>query len=217
MFVGVDELLDQVRKVTGGIQAHVRPDAYKEHFDAGNLYALVREVLKVYGLPCSPVVLTAEALKNDSTALVHWARPLPRNNKKALEKWCMQIWFSRHAINAGFVGFTCSAAHELAHIYLDLMGSPLYANERAIDITAMVMGFSEFAVAACCKNPQLHLPRKMRSPLDVLRKAPKPLYLPEHACTTQSRYGYLSGAEVLRVYGYLENMRRYTKNIKRAA
>jgi len=46
--------------------------------------------------------------------------------------------------NSSFESVVFAIAHELAHIVLDATGNELFKNERAVDITAMVLGFAEY-------------------------------------------------------------------------
>jgi hypothetical protein len=43
-------------------------------------------------------------------------------------------------------------AHELSHVVLDSLAHPLYRNEKAVDLTAMILGFRQLYKTACYKE-----------------------------------------------------------------
>lgn len=112
---------------------------------------LVRDIVCASGL--TDIKLTFEiadvAPHPSALAWVALPRPCPPRGSLAFKNWRFEMGILRSAHTAPFSTFVFAIAHESAHIILESAGHPLRLEERAVDVMAMLGGFSEYYVAGC--------------------------------------------------------------------
>jgi hypothetical protein len=71
-------------------------------------------------------------------------RPMPEFGTEAFWRTTPIVYIRKEFLRQmPFATAVCALAHEMAHVVLESTGNPLRANEKAVDLTAMLSGYSE--------------------------------------------------------------------------
>ncbi len=112
----------------------------------------------------------------------------------------MQRNFLTHA---PFATVVLMMAHELAHVILEATGHPLRRQERAVDVTAMALGFAEYYERGTSyRMPYSQLDAREDGWLAPVNWLASILPFTTHRC------GYLTKREVLRAASEIRKLRR---------
>ncbi len=104
-------------------------------------------------------------------AWVELPKAFPIIGSPAFKNMTVTMYIRKRFIEeAPFASFVAAVAHEMSHVLLGALQNPLAANEEATDLTAMMMGFSEFYVQGSLylKKWSLKQPRPIGGTLDTV-------------------------------------------------
>jgi hypothetical protein len=92
-------------------------------------------------------------LKN-APAWVEMPPDMPFYRSKEFEEMTLKMFFRKSFFEQSYDGAILAVAHELSHVVLVSIRHPLRNCEKAVDMTAMLLGFSHLYEEACHKEEQ---------------------------------------------------------------
>jgi hypothetical protein len=108
--------------------------------------------LKVFWVP-DGVVLKG-GLK-DAPAWVQMPSEMPFYRSKEFKQMTIEIFFRKSFFQQSYDRAILAVAHELSHVVLESIRHPLRKCEKAVDMTAMLLGFSGLYEVACHKEQRI--------------------------------------------------------------
>jgi hypothetical protein len=93
-------------------------------------------------------------MKN-APAWIEMPRDMPFYRSKEFSEMTIRIYFRRSFFRQSYDRAVQSVAHELSHVVLESIRHPLRKCEKAVDITAMLLGFSRLYEVACYKEQRI--------------------------------------------------------------
>ena len=203
-----------VRSVTRsiGVRKSVDPKPLRTLFAKHEYIELVGAIKRALQLDMQLVVgIVRTGGHEGHPAWIGIPESLPPYGTDAFRKTKITV-FIRKAIleDAPFDTVVKIIAHEMSHIVLAAIGNPLWKDERAVDVTAMVLGFAEFYERGTerCKTTITLNPAQVRGVvgkfLQRFRLMPPSsvMILREHI-----RYGYLTKEEVAKAASEIRRLR----------
>jgi hypothetical protein len=89
----------------------------------------------------------------DAPAWVELPQDMPFHGTEAFKKLKLKLYLRKSFLkNATYDQVIVAVAHELSHIVLDSIQHPLRQEEKAVDLTAMLLGFCILYASACYKE-----------------------------------------------------------------
>jgi hypothetical protein len=80
---------------------------------------------------------------------IEWSKPIPLVGTKEFKNYRVIINARRDIVHTKpFEWIVAGFAHELSHVVLFSIGHKLQKEEKAVDLTSMILGFDEFLVRA---------------------------------------------------------------------
>ncbi len=117
---------------------------------------IVRFVRRTMNLEVSLVLglVNSGGPKNpDAPAWVELPQDMPFHGTEAFKKLKLRLYLRKSFLeNATYDQVAVVVAHELSHIVLDSIQHPLRREEKAVDLTAMLLGFRLLYASACYKE-----------------------------------------------------------------
>ncbi len=91
--------------------------------------------------------------KPNAPAWIELPAQMPHYGSAAFKNLTLTVFFRKSFLAArGYDEVAVAIAHELSHIVLDAIGHPLRREEKAVDLTAMLLGFRRLYRSACHKE-----------------------------------------------------------------
>ncbi|MBI2030515.1 hypothetical protein HYT05_02740 [Candidatus Kaiserbacteria bacterium] len=142
-----------------GIQGVVDLRHFRDSNSGTTRPELIAAIAHAMGL--SDIKLTVEIdavdLPEDIAAYVSKPTLFPRKGSYAYRNTRFHMCLSASLSRAPFSTRVYAIAHECAHLVLESIRHPLRESERAVDVTAMVMGFAEYATAGASYSTDSHV------------------------------------------------------------
>jgi hypothetical protein len=89
----------------------------------------------------------------DAPAWVYMPKPMPSYGTDAFRALTIPMFFRKPFLSGSdYDQAAIAVAHELSHVVLDSIAHPLRDVEKAVDLTAMLLGFRELYETACYKT-----------------------------------------------------------------
>ena len=88
----------------------------------------------------------------DSPAWIELPSEMPTYGTKSFKELTIKMFFRKEFFEQAYDQAAVTVAHEFSHVVLESTRSPLQNCERAVDLTAMLLGFSRLYEAACYKE-----------------------------------------------------------------
>jgi hypothetical protein len=89
-------------------------------------------------------------------AWINLPETMPTYGSNAFREMTLTIFFRKSFLEGStYDQATIAIAHELSHVILDSIGHPLRRVEKAVDLTAMMLGFRLLYQSACYKEQQV--------------------------------------------------------------
>ena len=138
--------LAQLHGSLGGSRAPVSPIELRELYDRQNytgMVKLIRDGMRL-GLRVR-VALVNHGGPDRAPAWIERPDPSPRNGTPEFKRTIVTVFLRKSfLLRYKFEHVVMAIAHELSHIVLFRISHPLEKVEVAVDLTAMLMGYSEF-------------------------------------------------------------------------
>ena len=100
-----------------------------------------------------PEGAASEGSRRDAPAWVNVPEEMPTYGSLAFKKLILDLCLRRSFLEQGtYDQIAITIAHELSHIVLDSINHPLRGCEKAVDLTAMLLGFRRLYVSGCDRN-----------------------------------------------------------------
>src|SRR5258706_14823945 len=130
----------------GGSRAPVSPIKLRELYDRQNYAGMVKLIRDGMGLDLRVrVALVNHGGPDRAPAWIERPDPFPRNGTPAFKRAIVTVFLRKaFLLKYKFEHVVMAIAHELSHVVLFRIGHPLEKIEEAVDLTAMLLGFSEF-------------------------------------------------------------------------
>jgi hypothetical protein len=90
-----------------------------------------------------------------AVAWVALPKEMPAFGSKEFRKMTIKMYFRKSFFQQSYDRAAMAVAHELSHIILESIGHPLRRCEKAVDLTAMLLGFSRVCELACHKEQRV--------------------------------------------------------------
>jgi len=123
---------------------------------------------------------------------------MPLYGTRAFQDQTLTMYIRKSFIEkAPFGAFVTAASHELSHVVLKAVNSPLYSREEAVDLTAMLLGYRHFFLRDSQYESIKELPAEPQSWWeDVIGYLTSRARIPEADIAVTSHFlGYLSHEE----------------------
>jgi hypothetical protein len=130
----------------GGSRASVSPIKLRELHDRHDYTGMVKLIRDGMGLDLRVrVALVNHGGPNGAPAWIKRPDPFPRNGTPEFKRTVVTVHLRKaFLLKYKFEHVVMAIAHELSHVVLFRIGHPLEKVEEAVDLTAMLMGYSEF-------------------------------------------------------------------------
>jgi hypothetical protein len=79
---------------------------------------------------------------------IEWTGSIPNIGTREFKDKRVVINATRNVLNSPFEWIVAGFAHELAHVVLFSLNHPLQEDEKAVDLTAMILGYDKFIATA---------------------------------------------------------------------
>ena len=202
-------MLDQIRK--GLIDRHltqltralhvvpsVQPEPLQKLWKAREFTPLVRKMMGIMHLPIKMTVcyVNREGFEKAS-AWITIPPNFPFYMSQAFKDLHLTMYIRcSYIAQAPSESFIATVAHELSHVVLASIGHELTLDEEAVDLTGMILGFSDFFYAERVRTPRISLfNRLFQSAREEVREP-------------QMNIGYFNLDEILYAKTILEQIRR---------
>jgi hypothetical protein len=158
--VASDTLVEQYLKQLQETLPRVQPVSVRElealHKDK-DYEGIVRIVRRALNLEANLVVGWVNSGgpkdKPDAPAWVEMPADMPFHGTEAFRKLKLKVCFRKSFLEeSDYDQVAVAVAHELSHIVLDSIHHPLRQEEKAVDLTAMLLGFRILYTSACYKE-----------------------------------------------------------------
>jgi Putative peptidoglycan binding domain len=90
--------------------------------------------------------------KADAAAWIELPNEIPAFGSKEFKEMTIKMYFRKSFFQQSYDRTAMVVAHELSHIVLESIRHPLKKCEKAVDLTAMLLGFSRIYELACHKE-----------------------------------------------------------------
>ena len=145
----VRELIDAVAPRVGGVRQKVYSNRLRMFYARREYAKLVGAVKTEMGLDMRLTLAKVRSGGPEKSATwaawIEMPTSMPPYGSHAFKKLHLTVYLRNEFIkSAPFECVVFTIAHEMAHVVLDSIGHPLCRDERAVDITAMILGFAEF-------------------------------------------------------------------------
>jgi hypothetical protein len=103
-------------------------------------------------------VADGAAQKGDIKSAPAWVempRDMPFYGSKEFNEMTLKMFFRKSFFDESYDGAILAVAHELSHVVLESIRHPLRKCEKAVDVTAMLLGFSHLYEIACHKEERI--------------------------------------------------------------
>lgn len=139
-----------------GLRPPADPKPLKDLYDAKRYTDLIRYIKNSLSLKVDlRVAYVASGGPPGAPAWVIMPQPMPMYGTKAHEHTVVTVYFRKEFVEReSFARVVAAIAHELSHIVLDGCDHPLKRDEKAVDLTAMVLGYRNF-ILDCESNAKL--------------------------------------------------------------
>jgi hypothetical protein len=170
--------------------------------------AMILHIKKLFRLECGLKVgyvnnwpfKTEPHIKN-APACIKMPKVMPPYGTKAFKALQITMYIRKSFLErATFYELVIAIAHELSHIVLSAVGHSLRVEEPAVDLTAMLLGFSEFykkgvgGITYKIEGDPVHIPPFWSSPLGHIIALFK--QGDQKVIVTEKQLGYLTPKEV---------------------
>ncbi|MDP1883803.1 MAG: hypothetical protein Q8L10_00370 [Candidatus Moranbacteria bacterium] len=112
-----------------------------EHCKQESLRTLLMDAIKKMGYTVSQSALAKDL--TDAGALILQPRYFPLYGTREFTEMKILMFIFRRIVRTSLEIFIYSISHELSHVILAMSNHPLRNNEVAVDLTAMILGFSD--------------------------------------------------------------------------
>lgn len=90
--------------------------------------------------------------KRNAAAWVEIPPNMPRYGSDEFKKMTIKMYFRKSFFEKAYDEAAVVVAHELSHVVLEFIKHPLRRCEKAVDLTAMLLGFRRLCMSACYKE-----------------------------------------------------------------
>lgn len=91
----------------------------------------------------------------DAAAWVELPPDMPPYGSKKFNETTIKMFFRKSFLNQAYDQAAFAIAHEFSHVILESIRHPLRGCEKAVDMTAMLLGFGQVYATACRKQRQV--------------------------------------------------------------
>jgi hypothetical protein len=97
----------------------------------------------------------ANNVPKDAPAWVELPREMPLYGSKEFKEMTIKMFFRKSFFQQAYDQATFAVAHELSHVVLESIRHPLRKCEKAVDMTAMLLGFGQLYEMTCHQERQV--------------------------------------------------------------
>jgi hypothetical protein len=136
--------------------------------DYKGMVRLIKKSMNIEGVTIL-VLWVADGAANkgsqkDAPAWVELPPKMPLYGTKAFQEMTLTICFRKSFLEqSAYDQVAMAISHELSHIVLDSIEHPLRREEKAVDLTAMLLGFRLLYVSGCYKEERLQNSKRIRT------------------------------------------------------
>lgn len=143
------EWIDSLAKSFGGPRPPVRDGHLRAHHARGDVPSLVRDIKSHMGIePRLRIGFVNSGGPARSPAWIIMPSPMPIFGSKDYKECTLDLFIrKRYIADAPYAALAKTVAHEFAHILLESTYHPLRDIEKAVDLTAMLLGYRDIFIA----------------------------------------------------------------------
>jgi hypothetical protein len=141
----IDDLLQSI----GGAIPDVEPRVLKTLFKQKNYPAMLGWIKNAMRLELKVGLRIVDKIEGEHPMSIEWSKPIPHIGTKEFKNYRVVVNARRDIVDTKpFEWIVAGFAHELSHVVLFSMGHKLQEEEKAVDLTSMILGFGDFLVGA---------------------------------------------------------------------
>lgn len=148
----IESYISQLRTSFGNIRTPVKEEELRLLYDAKKYEQLVYRMQTILHLDMTTLYLglVNSGGPRKAAAWIRRPAPMPMYNTNDFKAMISTLYIRKTFLSeASFEQVVLAIAHELCHVLLDSVSHSLRKEERAVDLTAMLLGFRDFYVTGC--------------------------------------------------------------------
>jgi len=152
----VESYIERLRASFGPAKAPVIEEELCALYGAKDYAGMIRHVQDILHLDMRVRLGLVNKGGPSAPAWIERPKVMPGYGSAAFRQLVVVVYLRKSfLLNGNFEEAVIAIAHELCHVVLDATGHPLRAQEEAVDLTAMLLGFRDFYVTGCRSGRQL--------------------------------------------------------------
>jgi len=183
----ISSYVEQLSHSLGGVNPLADKDELKYWYDRGDYAALVGCIQKAMRLNLRiRLGYVNSGGPAGAPAWVFLPNPMPLFGSSDFQKLQVEMFLRKSFLEeANFELVVMASSHELSHIVLSSIGHALKAEEVAVDLTAMILGYRDIFV----------LGHQKAEPFNMVSEVMAVLFAGHGSAQYRSRWGYLTPEE----------------------
>jgi hypothetical protein len=195
-------LIDTIAPRLGGVRQAVPRRHLEQLHQAGKYSELIASIKRSMGIELR--IILGKVKSGGPERAVAWVNleDMPPYGTLAFRRHTVNLFIRKdYLLGTTLDQLVRIVSHELAHIVLDATGNPFKRDERAVEVTAMLLGFAEYFEAESTHIVQIVDAETVGEPDSVLGKIGHWITKNSSSRATrvtkrESRLGYLSDDEI---------------------
>lgn len=141
----IDEL---IQSLGGGAVQGINPRTLKKLYKERNFAAMLGWIKNSMRLDLRIGLRVVEDDKHKRPMWIEWTNRIPSIGTMDFRSTRVIVSATHDVLSKPFNWIVAGFAHELAHVVLSSLNHPLQENEKAVDLTAMILGYKKFIMTA---------------------------------------------------------------------
>jgi hypothetical protein len=138
------DYLDELRESLGAVQAPVDPRVLRRLYERQDYGAMLGWIKNSMRLDLSVGLRIVEGPAGDPLMWVEMPEPMPIYGSAEFRRVRVIVNARRYTLHRSFACAVAGFSHELSHVVLAAMRHRLRADEKAVDLAAMLLGYQAF-------------------------------------------------------------------------
>lgn len=195
-------LIDTIAPKLGGVRQAVPRRHLEQLHRAGKYSELIASIKRSMGIELRVILGKVKSGGPERSAAWINLEGMPPYGTLAFKRHTVNLFIRKDYLDSATLDqLVRIVAHEFAHVVLDATGSPFKRDERAVEVTAMLLGFAEYFEAGSTHIVHIVDAEVVREPDSILGKlghwiAKSSSYRSTRVTKRESRLGYLSDIEI---------------------
>jgi len=203
----VHELIDQLLETFQTVTPPVNPTVLRELYDRGDYASMLGWIKKSMRLDLRVGLRIVNATGNSPPMWVETPSRMPLFGMPEFRRARVVVNVRRDLLEAKpFTWVIAGFAHELSHVVLFSLGHELQHHEKAVDLTAMILGYQSFIADAEITKTE----GTLLSVLMAILLLPLGVFFWGGTTRKTQRIGYLTNTEAKFALGRLAKLRSTT-------